>query len=390
MPNSLCILPWMSLEATPTGNFRPCCLAEDLIVDKDGTAYDIANSGTLEQAFNSEYMENLREQFLNGKKPTTCKKCWALEASGGESKRLISNKKFGQNIDNKKLSFLDLKLGNICNLKCRICGTWSSSKWAQEEIALGNDDAKRVLKLGAWPRKENKLWDEVVGMLQDVKYFEFTGGEPFLIQEHFDLLEKSAELGHAKHQQVHYNTNGTTFPKKAVEHIWPHFGEVEIAFSIDDIGKRFEYQRYGAKWDQVAQNIQKFNDLKQTHKNIKTQICCTINIQNIYNLDAVADWIRTQDFDYVYYNYLHESKEWNVQYLPTSIKNRIQYKLGTYSNDVFHKEQLQGAINFMMDKDLDCLEMRQMRNQKIQGSDKFRNESFADTFPELKELVWQK
>ena len=130
--------------------------------------------------------------------------------------------------------------------------------------------------------------------------------------------------------------------------------------------------------------------MKQTHKNIKTQICCTINIQNIYNLDAVADWIRTQDFDYVYYNYLHESKEWNVQYLPTNIKNRIQYKLGTYSNDVFHKEQLQGAINFMMDKDLDCLEMRKMRNQKIQGSDKFRNESFADTFPELKELVCQK
>ena len=59
-------------------------------------------------------------------------------------------------------------------------------------------------------------------------------------------------------------------------------------------------------------------------------------------------------------------------------------------NHLFHKEQLQGAINFMMDKDLDCLEMRKMRNQKIQGSDKFRNESFADTFPELKELVWQK
>ena len=35
----------------------------------------------------------------------------------------------------KKLMFLDLKLGNICNLKCRICGAWSSNKWAQEEVA---------------------------------------------------------------------------------------------------------------------------------------------------------------------------------------------------------------------------------------------------------------
>ena len=390
MPSSLCILPWMSLEATPTGNFRPCCLAEDLIVDEEGNPYDIAKGGTLKEAFGSGYMQNLRQQFTNGEKPSTCKKCWALESSGGESKRLISNKKFGTNTDQKKLSFLDLKLGNICNLKCRICGTWSSSKWAQEEIALGNDDAKRVLKLGAWPRKENKLWSEVVDMLVDVKYFEFTGGEPFLIQEHFDLLSKSVELGHAKKQSIHYNTNGTTFPQKAVDDIWPHFDVVEIAFSIDDVGERFEYQRHGAKWDQVAENIKKFNNLKATHSNIKTQICCTINIQNIYNLDTVADWIRTQDFDYVFYNYLHESKEWNVQYLPTSIKNKIQQKLVKYNNDTFHKQQLHGAINFMMDKNLDNAEMRQMRNQKIQGSDKFRNESFADTFPELKELLWQK
>ena len=169
MSNSLCILPWISLEATPTGNFRPCCLAEDSIVDNEGNAYDIAKGDTLEQAFNSEYMDVLRDQFLQGKHPSTCKKCWALEASGGESKRIISNKKFGVDTSNKKLSFLDLKLGNICNLKCRICGTWSSSKWAQEEIALGNKDAKRVLKLGAWPRKENRLWNEVVEMLQDVE-----------------------------------------------------------------------------------------------------------------------------------------------------------------------------------------------------------------------------
>lgn len=390
MSKSLCILPWMSLEATPTGNFRPCCLAEDLIVDKNGNAIDIAKGGTLKEAFESEYMKDLRQQFLDGEQPSTCKKCWALESSGGESKRLISNKKFGTNTDQEKLSFLDLKLGNICNLKCRICGTWSSSKWAQEEIALGNEDAKRVLKLGAWPRKENKLWSEVVDMLEDVKYFEFTGGEPFLIQEHFDLLSKSVELGHSKNQSVHYNTNGTTFPQKAVDEIWPHFRVVEIAFSIDDVGERFEYQRHGAKWDQVAENIKKFNDLKLTHPNIKTQICCTINIQNIYNLDVIADWIKTHNFNYVFYNYLHESKEWNVQYLPLSIKQKIEEKIGTYDNDAFHKKQIQGAINFMMDKHLDNFEMRKLRNVKIKGSDDFRNESFADTFPELKELVWQK
>ena len=32
------------------------------------------------------------------------------------------------------LKIIDFKLGNVWKLKCRICGSWSSSKWAQEEI----------------------------------------------------------------------------------------------------------------------------------------------------------------------------------------------------------------------------------------------------------------
>ena len=59
------------------------------------------------------------------------------------SKRMISNIKFGVDTTKKNLKFLDLKLGNICNLKCRICGSWSSSKWAQEEIKLGNKQARK-------------------------------------------------------------------------------------------------------------------------------------------------------------------------------------------------------------------------------------------------------
>ena len=107
------------------------------------------------------------------------------------------------------------------------------------------------------------------------------------------------------------------------------------------------------------------------------------------NLDKIADWIKTQNFDYVYYNYLHESKEWNTQYLPLHIKQKIEKKLSNYDNDKFHKEQLQGAINFMMNNHLDNEKMTELRKIKILGSDQFRNESFAKTFPELKELVCQ-
>jgi len=372
----------MHIETTPLGEFRPCCLSEESIPN-----YNITQGDTLLDAFESDYMQNLRQQFLDGKKPATCAKCWALESAGGTSKRMISNEKYGIDTDHKKLKFLDLKLGNICNLKCRICGAWSSSKWAQEEIELGNTNAKKWLKQGQWPRQQHMLWDEIVQLLPDVEYFEFTGGEPFLIKEHFDILEKSVEIGTSKNQQIHYNTNGTTFPQHAVDNIWPHFKEVEIAFSVDDVAERFEYQRYGAVWQEVNDNIQRFNDLKKKHKNIKTQICCTINVQNIYNLEAVAHWIESQNFDYVFYNYLHEAKEWNVQYLPKQYKQIIQTKLLSSKVNGPHRKELSKAVVFMMDKDLGDDKMHQLRKQKIIASDNYRQQSFVDVHSEYKGLL---
>jgi len=381
---SMCALPWMSIETTAMGEFRPCCLAEESIPKQDGTLYRVANGDTIQDAFDSAYMDDLRNQFVQGKKPDTCKKCWALESAGGYSKRMISNDKF--KYTEKKLRFLDLKLGNICNLKCRICGVWSSSKWAQEEIDLGNKNAKDFLAAGQWPRQQHKLWPEVLELLPDVEYFEFTGGEPFLIKEHFDILEKSVELGHSKKQVVHYNTNGTTFPEHAVNNIWPHFKLIEIAFSIDDIGERFEYQRYGAVWHEVTENIKKINALRSQFP-IKTQICCTINIQNIFNMPEICDWIEQQNFNYVFFNYLHESKEWNVQYLPNNYKQKIQKKLLGSNTSIKMRKEIGKAVNFMMNQNLASDQMDWQRSEKIKASDEYRNQSFVAVHPEYEGIL---
>ena len=42
---------------------------------------------------------------------------------------------------------LDLKLGNICNSKCRICTSFASSQWAKEEIAIDPKRKNRYLLL---------------------------------------------------------------------------------------------------------------------------------------------------------------------------------------------------------------------------------------------------
>ena len=139
LPNDeFCVLPWISLEASPIGTVRPCCLAEEEILDNDGNKFQLI-SADFKHIQDSDYMRDLRTDFLMGDRPDTCVKCWAVEDAGGTSKRQhtlnrLKHMSMGESWtqDAKPLMFLDLKLGNICNLKCRICGSWSSSQFASE------------------------------------------------------------------------------------------------------------------------------------------------------------------------------------------------------------------------------------------------------------------
>ena len=85
--DKICVLPWISIEASPIGTVRPCCLADDEIVDNDGNKFDLntANFGAIQ---NSNHMQSLRKQFLDGEQPQTCRKCWNEERAGRTSKRM--------------------------------------------------------------------------------------------------------------------------------------------------------------------------------------------------------------------------------------------------------------------------------------------------------------
>ena len=119
-----------------------------------------------------------------------------------------------------------------------------------------------------------------------------------------------------------YNTNGTKYPEEAPE-IWKHFKTVEIAFSIDDVEQRFEYQRTNAVWTEVCDNIVKFKELKKQYTNIKLQVCCTVNVFNVRYLDTVAQWIMRQNFDFVYWNVMHDAWYFSAAAMPDSAKQKI-------------------------------------------------------------------
>lgn len=357
--DKFCVLPWISLEASPIGTVRPCCLAIDELVDDLGNKFKLTST-SLKEIQNSRSMQNLRQEFLNEQKPQTCRRCWQEERAGRTSKRMHTLDRLkhmvGDNVtwttDARPLMFLDLKLGNICNLKCRICGSWSSSQFAAEEIKYNRKEETRgsfayqMLKEGAWPRESEEFWNDLDQHLDDVRYIEFTGGEPFMIREHFQLLQKLVDTSRARQVEIHYNTNGTQWPDEA-EAIWQHFKHVEIAFSIDDVEHRFEYQRSNAVWNEVVENLEKFKQLRSRNSNITLQACCTINVFNVYYLETVAQWIDQQGFDFIYWNMMHDAYYYSISTLPDSAKVEITQRLLTADVPDKFKEEFKRVAEFM-------------------------------------------
>lgn len=401
-PNdSLCILPWVSLETSPVGTARPCCLAEEEITDSNGNKMTVKEH-KLQDIFNSKYMQDLRQQFRRGEKPETCKKCWVEEAAGRNSKRINTQVKFKENIKDvpvlqdtvEDLWFLDLKLGNICNLKCRICGSWSSSKWAAEEIDylknLGatREEQKRhtayqMLKQGAWPRESEQFWNSLEELLPNIRYFEFTGGEPFMIREHFELLKRAVDLDYSKNITIHYNTNGTIYPEE-LETIWQKFKRVEIALSIDNVGKRFEYERYLAKWNEVNNNVRKFESLKKQLFNIDLQLCFTVNILNVLYLDELLTWADTIDFDTYHWNMLHGPEEMSIACLPDDAKEKIINALKQKNFDYKYSSDINNVIS-MMQNGNPINEKYLLK--KLSVTDRYRKEHLSQTHPELAAIL---
>lgn len=393
--DQFCVLPWISLETSPIGTVRPCCLADDEILDHDGNKFELTDANFVDIQ-NSDHMRELRTEFLAGQRPETCRKCWNEEDAGRKSKRMHTLDRLKHSLkdehwstDAKPLMFLDLKLGNICNLKCRICGSWSSSQFASEEISFvtrakqKSSHAYQMLRAGAWPKENDHFWQQIDGVLDGIRYIEFTGGEPFMIDQHFDMLQGMVDRGIAGQVEIHYNTNGTLFPDRGPE-IWRHFKTVEIAFSVDDIGERFEYQRSNASWGTVKENINRFRIMREHMPNLQLQCCTTVNVFNVRYLDEVALWIALQDFDFVYWNMMHDAWYFSISRLPAAAKQQITHHLATCEVPEQYQSEIGRIINFMNNGESSDGEETITQIQKL---DQRRRQDLQKTAPELARIL---
>jgi len=365
--NSLCPLPWSHLEVTNHGGIRPCCVNSKIIGD--------VNKDNINDVFYGNDMSHLREQMINGHRPDSCNECWKIEDNGLTSNRMrhmsLTNKKFfGDYLHSPRISSLDIKPGNLCNFKCRICDSTASSSHLNEQ----NNIRVIPLKSSNWESESSLLTNDIFNMHKNLDNLDFYGGEPFLVKTLSKLVHKLSKTPSAKNIRLHYNTNGSVFPEFLFRS-WENFKEINIMFSIDDIGKRFEIQR-GGSWSKIDDNITKFSNLNM--ENLDLGIMPTINIMNCFYLDDLMKWAEEKQID-VFFNYLTIP----IGYLLTQLTKTAKKSLAEKYNNTKYEEiaNLMHYINELPDSD-----GKEFLNI-TEYYDNIRNENFYKSHQEIFDLM---
>ena len=369
MNDSFCSLPWVGLDVSPQGDFKPCCKYKNTVA----TDFD--------QYFNSAELKKLQDDFLNGVKPEGCSRCWQDEDIGIPSKRLIDLKYTFQNKHPKldKFKIVSMPFGNTCNLACRICNSSASSKWLSEAKFLQKDIPDITIKSHKKFYKDVDFMRKIASMSDEALLFEFPGGEPFLtgLNEHVAFLERLIS-GDPSNLRLHYITNTTILPQPVLWELWKHFKNVDIQLSIDGIEKQFEYNRWPAVWEDCLQNIKQYQVEQKKYNNIQLSISHTVSIFTVMYLPKFLNWCRNEGLPDPYIGLVTSPEYYSINTIPENTAKFIA------NLPAFQQEQLLSIKIKLLEKYNNCFD-KFVEYVKI--LDKHRQQDFASTFPELYNLI---
>jgi sulfatase maturation enzyme AslB (radical SAM superfamily) len=358
---TFCAIPFVSMVVNTDASFRPCCIMErnsHRLKSDNGELLTIKDK--ISDAWNSQEMRRVRTDMISGKPLEGCKVCYLQESSGRISNRQYANSEWSNKLGEKhiyklidkavlrggeldySIAYLDLRLGNLCNLKCRMCSPYNSSQIAKEHMELEQKDPtyklvwakglgtfdKRILDIQPW-FDQDVLWDQIIGLIPDLKKVYMTGGEPTLIQNNFKFMEECVKQ-HRRDIILFFNTNCTNVNKKFTNLIG-QFGRVNINASIDGTGMVNDYIRSPSHWEQISANVETLAKMP----NVNLGVTPTVQVYNIFNLVETLEWVDSLNKKYkknIFVDFLinvHPAYL-SVTILPDEIRNRIANDLINY------------------------------------------------------------
>lgn len=407
-----CMAPWVHQYIFPEGMVFPCCISAHNLNDNLG---DLSKGQTLKQVWNSEQTKLLRANMLSGKKSDMCKLCYQYEQVAQKSSRQEFNEMFVhrvEEVNNTKpdgevegfnVRFIDFRFSNVCNLTCRTCSAYFSSKWFKESVQMGITEGAKAAegKSMIYPVSSiEELWQQVEPLLDGLERIHFAGGEPLMMEEHYRILEYF--IAHGKTDvQITYNTNFSEFQYKRydVVELWKQLKHVSICASLDAMGTRGELMRKGISWAKIEDNRRR---LLQEAPHVRFQLTPTVSIMNVLHLpDFYMDWVDRglMQPNEINIYLLFEPFFYSIINLPPAFKAAVEKKYAAFFETYVRKMPDAALSNFVEQQFTTVLNhmnsatsfmpphanYRQFTlasyNQKL---DALRNEDFEAVFPELK------
>jgi MoaA/NifB/PqqE/SkfB family radical SAM enzyme len=374
MMKPLCLVPWTSIDIRPNGTIAPCCKYRETPEEKLNITQVSINDYT-----NSTFLKNVKDTMLQNKWPEGCFRCRQEEASGIKSKRILDYERWPTEFDtyteDKGYIIATIAFGNTCNLKCITCHSSASSLWRKEYFDIYGVDEAPVDKLSSDSR-------EIYDTMPNIIHLDIPGGEPFLseIKKQKRLLQKYVESGRSKDISLHYTTNGQIFPNTEWWNLWQNFKEIDMQLSIDGVGKRYEYIRFPGKQHVIEQNVELFIEKEKTNNNLRLSVSHTVSSYNIYYLTEFFDWCEQVGLPRPWCGVVNTPKYMRPQVYPQAIKNKIiEHLKGSRYEDV------QTWAHYLINNDSSEYFSEFLR--LTDAHDLYRNLNFANTFPEVKELL---
>ena len=413
--HSFCVLPWLHRFVNLGGEVQLCCAAEEFdhsyIREDSSHPINISDGLSDEQIGDTRHMRDIRLSMYKGEWPAACERCRVTEETGGCSRRQAENRHFEKHIpwileNTDKQGFApvrivsrDYRLGNLCNLRCRMCHPRASKllmdEWnevARPRLRINAEDAAEYENM-TWFHNQ-QLWDDFRAHCQDLEHLHFAGGEPLIIPEVQKALEICVDEGVAGNIELTFNTNVTKIPARHRE-LWPQFKSVNLLCSIDAYGPLNDYIRYPAKWARLARNLDIIDQQHEELNLASATLSVTVQIYNIFHLHELIEYCHGRfGFIRTIPNLVHLSipDYFNVQHLPGELKQLAAGRLETLrarmvlAGETEDLNQIDSVLAYLgMGKPSPYL-MNEFK--RVTGIfDRLRGESVTELVPELGPLM---
>ena len=337
MNQTLCSLPFLHLATHPHGGVTLCCVSDftnsmnSAREHTEGRTLNL-NNNSIYDIVNCDYFKEVRLQMLAGKKPAACLRCYKEEEAGVRSKRIEENERFEFDMELARaitsdtgeipvnFKFVELRLGNLCNIKCRTCNPASSTSLSTEYSKL-QQELTFVTRYGqsinsSWTESD-EFWDDLLSHCDDLQLLYINGGEPTLVEKHWKFLQRLIQRGLHKQVTLWYNINMTNLPQKLVD-LWSMFKTVQVSCSIDDLGPRNSYLRSGTKWNEVVNNLNKLQSMPWIH----TSICQTVSWMNAMYLNEFHEFMEKRNL-HVHMNFVTDPPFLAVDAIPAEYTDLV-------------------------------------------------------------------